>query len=148
MDEIHHAAAPSYGKLLDYYKPEILLGITAAPERMDGKDILPYFNNRIVAEIRLPEAITAGLLCPFHLFRIADDTVDLRKLKWSAGGYDKRELSNAYTESGSISKRYCPTTFVQGALWLPDKQLDVFLITLRKEKKLLFHNYVQRLFHR
>ncbi|MEG1743918.1 MAG: DEAD/DEAH box helicase family protein, partial [Clostridia bacterium] len=56
VDEFHHAAAPTYQKLLDYYKPKILLGLTATPERMDGKSILPYFNNRIAAEIRLPEA--------------------------------------------------------------------------------------------
>ena len=57
VDEFHHAAAPTYQKLLSYYKPQILLGLTATPERMDGKSILPYFNNRIAAEIRLPKAI-------------------------------------------------------------------------------------------
>ena len=57
VDEFHHAAAPTYQKLLSYYQPRILLGLTATPERMDGKSILPYFHNRIAAEIRLPEAI-------------------------------------------------------------------------------------------
>ena len=47
VDEFHHAAAPTYQKLLSYYQPEILLGLTATPERMDGKSILSYFNNRI-----------------------------------------------------------------------------------------------------
>ena len=47
---------PTYQKLLAYYQPRILLGLTATPERMDGKSILPYFNNRIAAEIRLPES--------------------------------------------------------------------------------------------
>lgn len=57
VDEFHHAAAPTYQRLLEYYKPKVLLGLTATPERMDGKDILDYFDNRIAAEIRLPEAI-------------------------------------------------------------------------------------------
>ena len=61
VDEFHHAAAPTYQKLLAYYQPRILLGLTATPERMDGKSILPYFNNRIAAEIRLPEAIDRKL---------------------------------------------------------------------------------------
>ncbi len=61
VDEFHHAAAPSYNKLLEYYQPKILLGLTATPERMDGKSILPYFNHRIAAEIRLPEAIDRKL---------------------------------------------------------------------------------------
>ncbi len=104
VDEFHHAAAPTYQKLLGYYQPKILLGLTATPERMDGKSILPYFNNRIAAEIRLPEAIDRKLLCPFQYFGVTD-TVDLDKLKWAAGGYDKTELSKVYTISGGIANR-------------------------------------------
>lgn len=104
VDEFHHAAAPTYQKLLTYYQPQILLGLTATPERMDGKNVLPYFNNRISAEIRLPEAIDRKLLCPFQYFGVTD-TVDLNTLKWSAGGYDKGELSNLYTFSGAVANR-------------------------------------------
>ncbi len=104
VDEFHHAAAPSYQKLLAYYQPTILLGLTATPERMDGKSILPYFGNRIAAEIRLPEAIDRKLLCPFQYFGVTD-TVDLDTLRWSAGGYDKNELSNLYTFSGMVAEQ-------------------------------------------
>ena len=104
VDEFHHAAAPTYQKLLAYYNPRILLGLTATPERMDGKSVLPYFNNRIAAEIRLPEAIDRKLLCPFQYFGVTD-TVDLDTLKWSAGGYDKGELSKIYTLSGAMANR-------------------------------------------
>lgn len=104
VDEFHHAAAPTYQKLMTYYQPKILLGLTATPERMDGKSILPYFNSRIAAEIRLPEAIDRKLLCPFQYFGVTD-TIDLDKLKWAAGGYDRSELSNLYTMSGIIAQR-------------------------------------------
>ena len=104
VDEFHHAAAPTYQKLLTYYQPKILLGLTATPERMDGKGILPYFSNRIAAEIRLPEAIDRKLLCPFQYFGVTD-VVDLDSLRWTAGGYDKTELSNIYTISGLVAKR-------------------------------------------
>lgn len=104
VDEFHHAAAPTYQKLLSYYNPHILLGLTATPERMDGKSILPYFNNRIAAEIRLPEAIDRKLLCPFQYFGVTD-SVDLDNLKWASGGYDKGELSRIYTLSGMIANR-------------------------------------------
>ncbi|MGI6316548.1 MAG: DUF3427 domain-containing protein [Christensenellales bacterium] len=104
VDEFHHAAAPSYQKLLEYYRPQILLGLTATPERMDGKSILPYFDNRIAAEIRLPEAIDRKLLSPFQYFGVTD-TVDLNMLKWSAGGYDKGELTKVYTLSGATANR-------------------------------------------
>lgn len=72
VDEFHHAAAPTYQKLLQHYRPKILLGLTATPERMDGKSILPYFGDRIAAEIRLPEAIDRKLLCPFQYFGVTD----------------------------------------------------------------------------
>lgn len=102
VDEFHHAAAPTYQKLLSYYKPKILLGLTATPERMDGKSILPYFNHRIAAEIRLPEAIDRKLLCPFQYFGLTDN-IDLDQLKWAAGGYDKNELSQLYVSGGKRS---------------------------------------------
>ncbi len=104
VDEFHHAAAPTYQKLLSYYNPKILLGLTATPERMDGKSILPYFNNRIAAEIRLPEAIDRKLLCPFQYFGVTDN-IDIDNLKWAAGGYDKGELSRIYTLSGMMANR-------------------------------------------
>ncbi len=96
IDEFHHAAAPSYQRLLEYYKPKILLGLTATPERMDGKDVTSYFDNRIAAEIRLPEAINRKLLCPFHYFGVSD-SIDLSKVKWTRGGYDVGALSQLYT---------------------------------------------------
>ena len=104
VDEFHHAAAPSYQRLLGYYKPVILLGLTATPERMDGKNILEYFDNRIAAEIRLPEAIDRKLLCPFQYFGVTD-TVDLNTLKWTRGGYDRSELSNIYTYNLAVAER-------------------------------------------
>ncbi len=96
VDEFHHAEAPSYQRLLDYYKPKILLGLTATPERMDGKNVLEHFDDRIAAEMRLPEAIDRKLLSPFQYFGVPDLT-DLSKLKWTRGGYDKEELEKIYT---------------------------------------------------
>lgn len=95
IDESHHDAASSYQKVLSYYKPKILLGLTATPERADGKSILEYFDNHIAAEIRLPEAIDRGLLVPFQYFAVSD-VVDLDNLDWQNGGYVKAELEQAY----------------------------------------------------
>lgn len=96
VDEFHHAAAPAYQQLLNYFKPRILLGLTATPERLDGEDILHWFDNRIAAEIRLPEAIDRKLLCPFQYFGISD-SVDLSDVKWNRGGYERTALSKVYT---------------------------------------------------
>lgn len=104
VDEFHHAAAHSYQEVLTYYKPKVLLGLTATPERMDGKSILEYFNNRITAEVRLPEAIDRKLLCPFQYFGVTDE-VDLSDLKWERGGYNRKELSNVYTINQAVACR-------------------------------------------
>lgn len=98
IDEFHHAAALSYTKVLRYFTPDILLGLTATPERMDGQDILSYFDGQIAAELRLFDAINQKLLSPFHYFVISD-TVDLNQIQWKQGGYDKRELEMAYVNN-------------------------------------------------
>lgn len=95
VDETHHGAANSYQTLLTYFKPKILLGLTATPERMDGKDILHYFNDRIASEIRLPEAINRELLVPFHYFMVTDP-VDISKVKFTRGKYDSASLDALY----------------------------------------------------
>ena len=95
LDESHHGAADTYDNILNHFQPEILLGMTATPERMDGKSILDYFNNRVAYEIRLGEAIDRGLLCPFHYFGVTDKT-DLSDVKWSGGKYDVKDLERTY----------------------------------------------------
>lgn len=96
LDEIHHGAASSYERIINYFNPKILLGLTATPERMDGQDILKFFNDRIAYEIRLHEAIDRKLLCPFHYFGVTD-SVNLGSVKWTRGKYEVNELSNLYT---------------------------------------------------
>ena len=104
IDEVHHGAAQSYKRLLEYYKPKVLLGLTATPERMDGEDITKYFDKKIAYELRLPEAIDNKLLCPFQYFGISD-FVDLSELKWTRGGYEVSELENVYVLNTVIAKR-------------------------------------------
>ena len=96
VDEFHHAAAPTYRKMLDRLKPKILLGLTATPERTDAGDILNYFDGHIAAELRLWDALERGLLCPFQYFGLSDNT-DLSTVEWSRKGYDVAELERLYT---------------------------------------------------
>lgn len=96
IDEVHHIAANSYRPILQKFKPIILLGLTATPERMDGADILEDFCDHIAAEIRLPEAMNQKLLCPFNYFGLTD-TVDLSNLQWTRGRYVPSELNKVYT---------------------------------------------------
>ena len=96
VDEFHHAAASSYDRLLNHLQPRELLGLTATPERLDGRDVTEWFDHRIAVELRLWEAIDQGFLVPFQYFGVADGT-DLTQLSWRRGGYAPDELSNLLT---------------------------------------------------
>ena len=74
IDEAHHLKADSYQTVLNHFSPQLLIGLTATPERMDGKSLLPDFCNQISAEIRLPKALDEGLLTPFQYLCISDST--------------------------------------------------------------------------
>ncbi len=97
IDEVHHSAASSYQRLLNKFTPELLIGLTATPERHDGNDITIYFGNVISAEIRLPEALNRRLLSPFQYFGLSDDT-DISTVSWRRGRYDITQLEKVYTE--------------------------------------------------
>lgn len=76
IDEVHRAGAPSYKRIMDYFKPKFYLGMTASPDRTDGFDIYGLFNHNIAYEIRLKQALEEDFLCPFHYFGISDDYID------------------------------------------------------------------------
>jgi superfamily II DNA or RNA helicase/HKD family nuclease len=96
VDEFHHAAAPTYRRLLSHLQPQELLGLTATPERTDGFDLRTYFGGRTAVELRLWDALSDDLLSPFHYFGIADGT-SLADLQWKRGRYDENELDGLYT---------------------------------------------------
>ncbi len=91
IDEFHHAVAGNYRNVINYFKPEFLLGLTATPERLDGQDIFTLCDYNLVYEIRLKEAINKGYLVPFRYYGIYDEsnynTVDYRN-----GRYDEKQL--------------------------------------------------------
>lgn len=80
IDETHRAGTNSYLKILNYFQPQFLLGMTATPERTDGFDIYQLFDHNIAYEIRLNQAMQQNLLCPFHYFGITDITVDNQEI--------------------------------------------------------------------
>ncbi|MBM9530292.1 DUF3427 domain-containing protein [Desulfoprunum benzoelyticum] len=96
VDEVHHGTASSYRPIFDHFVPQILLGLTATPERMDGGNVAADFGNRFAAEIRLPEALAEKLLCPFHYFGVADPIAISGEQFWRNGRYDAAALEQVY----------------------------------------------------
>lgn len=95
IDEFHHAVNKQYQRIVNYFKPKFLLGLTATPERLDGKNIYEICDYNVPYEISLKEAINKGMLVPFHYYGIYDET-DYSSLHLVKGRYDERELNETY----------------------------------------------------
>ena len=72
LDECHRSGAASYQRIINYFKPKLLLGMSASPERTDNFDVFSLFDHNIACEIRLQQALENDMLCPFHYFGITD----------------------------------------------------------------------------
>ncbi len=94
VDEFHHANATTYRRLINYFQPRFMLGLTATPERTDQADILSLCDDNLVFERNFVEGINADLLCPFHYHGIHDHAVDYAEIPWRNGRFDPRDLSN------------------------------------------------------
>lgn len=95
VDEFHHAVTDQYRKIIDYFKPKFLLGLTATPERMDGRSIYEICDYNVPYEISLKDAINKGMLVPFHYYGIYDRT-DYSGFRPERGRYTERDLNRAY----------------------------------------------------
>ncbi len=102
IDEFHHAVNEQYRRIVDYFKPQFMLGLTATPERMDGKNIYEICDYNVPYEISLKDAINKGMLVPFHYYGIYDET-DYSGLHLVRGKYDEGELTEIYRDN---VKRY------------------------------------------
>src|SRR5690606_29633663 len=89
IDECHRLAADRFDAFVSAVRPRVLLGLTATPERSDGKPILGYFDNRPdgspAVELRLWHALDQQLLCPFEYYACDDDT-DFSTVPWQQAG--------------------------------------------------------------
>lgn len=94
FDEFHHSAANSYKTVLQHFDGKFLLGLTATPERMDGRDVLEICDYEVAYESRLFDAIDQGWLTPFQYYAIYDQT-DYNRIRWTGTGYDDKQLEKA-----------------------------------------------------
>jgi len=95
VDEFHHAAADSYRRILDWFQPQFLLGVTATPERMDNREVFSLCDYNVVYDVRLKEAIEKCWLAPFHYYGVDDDTVSYEAIPFHSGQYDPASLEAA-----------------------------------------------------
>lgn len=109
VDEFHHAAAGSYQKILEYFQPQFLLGLSATPERLDGRNVYALCDFNVPYSIDLKTAINRGLLVPFHYYALFDST-DYSVLRRQNGKYKTEDLEKVYAKnrqrSMSILRNY------------------------------------------
>lgn len=160
IDEVHHAGASTYQKVLEHFTPKFLLGMTATPDRTDGYDIYNLFDYNIAYDIRLKEAMEYKLICPFHYFGISDlafdDVEEEDKSKFLRIRLDKRvehilanaeyygfcgnrvkglvfcrSLNEAEQYSREFNNRGYRTTWVSGAM--PKDQVEICIERLESD---------------
>ncbi|AWB34837.1 DUF3427 domain-containing protein [Orrella marina] len=100
VDEFHHAAAGSYQRLLAYFRPRFLLGLTATPDRTDGSDILQLCDNNLVYRRDLFDGISDGQLSLFSYYGIFDKDVNYEHIPWRNGRFEPDALSNQLATRG------------------------------------------------
>ena len=117
IDETHRAGAVSYQKIIDYFKPKFLLGMTASPERTDGYDIFELFDHNIAYEIRLQQAMEEDLIVPFHYFGVTDISINGEVI-------DENTIFNKLTDDErvqriiDISNKYgCDSNNIRGLIF-------------------------------
>ena len=95
IDEFHHVVNDQYMRIVNYFRPQFLLGLTATPERMDGRNIYEICDYNVPYEISLTEAINKGMLVPFRYYGIYDET-DYAGIQPVRGHYEEKDLNGIY----------------------------------------------------
>ena len=91
IDEVHHAGAETYQKIMNYFQPKFYLGMTATPDRNDDFNVFKLFNYNIAYEIRLPQALEENMLCPFHYVGISDYTFKDNRINEAINSYNNEK---------------------------------------------------------
>ena len=105
IDEFHHAAAPTYNRLIEYFKPSFLLGITATPDRLDNKDVYAICDGNVAIEVHFLDAIAHKWLSPFHYYGIRDE-IDYAQIRWLGNKYDEEQLTAAQLQEDVVKRIY------------------------------------------
>nr|WP_326099512.1 DEAD/DEAH box helicase [Paenibacillus pabuli] len=113
VDEFHHAAAKTYMSVIEHFQPKFLLGITATPDRLDGKDVYALCDGNVAYQMHFIEAIRRGWLAPFQYYGVFDDT-DYSQIRWIGTKYDEEQLMAVQLQEEHVETIY--------AAWVRHKQ--------------------------
>ncbi len=103
VDEVHHAEAPTWRRVLDRLQADFVLGLTATPERADGQDVAAIFDDVLACEAGIAAGIMEGSLVPFAYHGLADD-IDYSQIPWRNGRFDDAQLESALSTSPRMER--------------------------------------------
>jgi superfamily II DNA or RNA helicase/diadenosine tetraphosphate (Ap4A) HIT family hydrolase/HKD family nuclease/SOS-response transcriptional repressor LexA len=103
IDEVHHAQAPSYRRVLARLQATFTLGLTATPERTDGVDVASLFDDVLAWQATVGDGIAEGSLVPFHYLGLKDD-VDFEQIPWRNGRFDPTALEEKLENSERMER--------------------------------------------
>ncbi len=122
IDETHRAGASTYQKIINYFSPKFLLGMTASPERTDGFDIFKLFDHNIAYEIRLQKAMEEELVVPFHYFGVTDLNINGEIIDEKAE-FNKLICDERVDRILEISDKYgCDDNIIRGIVFCSRKE--------------------------
>jgi superfamily II DNA or RNA helicase/diadenosine tetraphosphate (Ap4A) HIT family hydrolase len=103
IDEVHHAQAPSYRRVMARLNASFTLGLTATPERSDGIDVASLFDDVLAWQATVGDGIAEGSLVPFHYLGLKDD-VDFQQIPWRNGRFDLSVLEEKLENSARMER--------------------------------------------
>lgn len=124
IDEAHHAAADTYRRILEYFEPRFILGLTATAERADGQNLLELFRD-CAHRLTLEEAVERGELVPIRCVRVKTN-VDLSRVRYNQVQYNCRDIEKAIlipARDRLIVDTYCQH--------VPNRKALVFAVNVR-----------------
>ncbi|QIB50509.1 DUF3427 domain-containing protein [Pseudomonas sp. OIL-1] len=136
VDEFHHAAAPTYHRLLKHFAPQFLLGLTATPDRSDRSDILSLCDDNLVYECPLFDGVRGNFLVPFHYYGIYDETVEYQAIPWRNGKFDPELLANKLATMGRARHAF--------RVWSQHKQLRTMAFCVSRTHADYMARYFQK----
>jgi superfamily II DNA or RNA helicase len=124
IDEAHHAAADTYRRVLEYFRPKFILGLTATAERADGQNLLELFRDS-AHRLTLQEAVERGELVPIRCVRVQTN-VNLSRVRFNQVQYSRKDLEE--TIAVPERDRLIVKTYLQH---VPGRKAVAFAVNVR-----------------
>ena len=135
IDEVHHAQAPSYRRVMARLNATFTLGLTATPERTDGVDVASLFDDVLAWQATVGDGIAEGSLVPFHYLGLKDD-VDFEQIPWRNGRFDPTALEEKLENSERMERLW--------TAWQDDPAARTLVFCCSRRHALYTRDWLQR----